>query len=83
MHNNEELQLVLNERYKTRNVKAELGYCSKYIKDRRNISKLDLEFYMWLFGAALRKIEALERIILAMETMDNDSSERDKENPEH
>ena len=38
---------------------------------------------MWLFGAALRKIEALERIILAMETMDNDSSERDKENPEH
>lgn len=47
-----------DERWKSRNVRAELTYSSHYVKDRKNTTNLDLRFYMWLFRNALNMITA-------------------------
>lgn len=54
----EEQLLEDDERWHARNVIHELEYCSRYIKDRRDITNLDLHFYMWLFRNALKMITA-------------------------
>lgn len=50
-----------DEKFHARNVRDELRYCGVYMKDRKNITNLDIRFYAWLFRAALREIENDEK----------------------
>lgn len=46
-----------DNKYHTRNVVKELKYCSNYFRDRRDITNLDIRFYMWLLRHSLELIE--------------------------
>lgn len=59
----EEQLIEDDERWHARNVIHELEYCSRYIRDRRDITNLDLHFYMWLFRNALKMITAPKLIM--------------------
>lgn len=52
---NEETCAADDKKWHARNVMTELSYCGTYMKDRKDVTNLDLHFYAWLFRAALKK----------------------------
>lgn len=51
-----------NRRWHARNIAVEMRYCSNYMKDRKDMTNLDIRFYAYLFRKGAELLEAQEPI---------------------
>lgn len=49
-----------DKRWHTRDIVTELGYCSHNMRDRRNITNLDIRFYAYIMRKAHEMLNAQE-----------------------
>jgi len=50
------------KRWHSRDIKVELGYCSNYMRDRKDMTNLDIRFYAYIMRKALELLKAQESI---------------------
>lgn len=63
MNFSEEMLAEDEKRWHARDVVAELGYCGNYMRDRKNMTNLDIRFYAYLMRKAHEMLKAQEPVL--------------------
>jgi len=67
------------KRWHARDVVMELDYCSTYMRDRKDITNLDIRFYAYIMRKARDLLKAQEPRVMTLEEIDNMLAESSEE----
>ena len=61
MNITEEMKNEDEKRWHARNIVKELGYCGNYMRDRKNMTNLDIRFYAYIMRKAFSMLKEQEK----------------------
>lgn len=62
-----EMMVEDEQRWHARDVITELGYCGNYMRDRKNMTNLDIRFYAYIMRKAHDMLKAQEPRVMTLE----------------